>query len=151
MPTTIKIPDDLARELGQFGNRDETWETTLRRMANHVDRDAAMEDRRTRQTTANSPPTGESGNELVDEIADGTVVMHRYERGEYAGEEVHATVAGGRIRYDGQLWSPSGAAREADQDIRGDDARESESYGGPGWWYVETEDSDLKKLREALN
>lgn len=149
MPTSIKIPDDLAEEIGQFGNRDETWETTIRRLINHVDRDAAMEDRRNRQTTADRNPTEESGNELVKELEDGTVVVHKYERGKYAGEEVHATVDGGHIRYDGELWSPSGAAREADQDVRGEDARPSESYGGPGWWYVENENGKREKLREV--
>ncbi|WP_267164364.1 hypothetical protein [Halovenus salina] len=82
---------------------------------------------------------------------DGTAVIHRYKQGEYAGEEVHATVEGGHIRYDGQLWSPSGAAREADQDIRGDDARESKGYGGPGWWCIETENGELKKLKETVS
>lgn len=75
-----------------------------------------------------------------------TVVLHKYQRGKYADRVVHATVNGTHLEFDGELWSPSGAAREADEDVRGSDARSSGGYGGPDWWEYEDENGEWRNL-----
>jgi hypothetical protein len=84
----------------------------------------------------------------LSESDDGTVVRHEYQRGEFSGEIVEATVQGGRINVDGddgpedraiETRTPSGAAREADELVRGENARGS-GYNGWQWWEYEDDD-----------
>lgn len=140
MARTIKVDDKLYRELGNYGNRDESWNDVLARVLAHVDEDAAFDDRDSRETTHGSPSVNSADSEL-NALPDGTVVRHRYQRGDYSGEEVEATVQGGRLSVEGddaETRSPTGAARIADKKVRGDDAR-GEGYNGWTWWEYETE------------
>jgi hypothetical protein len=147
MAGTINLDEDLYRELGQYGNRDESWNDIVARVLEHVDEEAAREDRENRITTfENEEPT--AGNPAVQALDDGTVVRHKYTRGPYEGTEVEATVRGGKLEYNGERWSPSGAAREADRDVRGSDARDS-GYRGPTWWEYENENGEWAPLNTA--
>jgi len=93
MARSIKLADDLYQELGDFGNRDESWNDVLARVLVHVDEDAALEDRNNRATTYNSQGAEAEDSEL-SELPDGTIVRHRYQRGDYGGETVEATIQG---------------------------------------------------------
>jgi hypothetical protein len=88
-------------------------------------------------------------NPHVEALEDGTEVRFKIERGDYAGEEKTGVVRGGRIEYNGNTWSPSGMAREADQDIRGGDARQSESYNGPREIEYQNEDGGWVPIRNS--
>jgi hypothetical protein len=55
-------------------------------------------------------------------LPDDTVLRFKYYRTEYEGVEYHAQVRDGRIEFQGETWSPSGAAREVDTLIRGEGA-----------------------------
>lgn len=143
MVPTINVADELYRELGRFGNRDESWNDVLARLIEHADEDAALNDRDDRATTyTGQTMTDTSG---LEELPTGTMVRHKFKRGQYSGETVEATVDGGRIKYDGETWSPSGAAREADRDLRGDDARGS-GYSGWEFWEYENEDGNWVQI-----
>ena len=149
MARSIKVSDDLYQELGHFGNRDESWNDVLARVLAHVDEDAALEDRDNR-ATGYSSQGAEAADSALSELSDGTVVRHRYQRGEYSGETVEATVQGGRLSVGGdtqETRSPTGAARVADKQLRGDDAR-GEGYNGWTWWEYETEDGDWEPITE---
>ncbi|ELY41671.1 DUF7557 family protein [Halalkalicoccus jeotgali] len=132
MTPTINLDEELHRELASYGNRDESYNTILARILNHVDEEEAQRDRMNRNTTFETDEEEESSsNPAVEQLDDGTEVRFKIERGEYAGEERTGIVRGGRIEYNGSTWSPTGMAREADHDIRGSDARNSGSYSGP--------------------
>lgn len=148
MSGTINLDEDLFRELGQYGNRDESWNDIVARVLEHLDKEAAREDRENRSTTFSRKRPEEGGNPAVRALDDGTVVRHRYSRGEY--EDAEATVRGGHLEYDGDLWSPSGAAREADRDIRGADARDS-GYRGPTWWEYQNESGEWAPINTATS
>ena len=149
MARSIKVADDLYQELGHFGNRDESWNDVLARVLAHVDEDAALEDRDNRATSYNSQEA-EAADSALSELPDGTVVRHRYQRGGYSGETVEATVQGGRLSVEDdtqETRSPTGAARVADKQLRGDDAR-GEGYNGWTWWEYETEDGEWVAIDE---
>lgn len=81
-------------------------------------------------------------------LPDGTVLRFRYERGKYDGVEYHATVNDGRIEVNGSRYSPSGAAREVDRLIRGEDGHE-------GWhpyekWEWNPGDGNWKPIGELV-
>lgn len=147
MARSIKLADDLSQKLGRYGNRDESWNDVLARVLAHVDEDAALEDRDNRATTHNSSTTS-SDDSALSNLPDGTVVRHRYQRGDYSGETVEATVRGGRLSVEDdsqETRSPTGAARVADRQLRGDDAR-GEGYNGWTWWEYETEDGEWEQI-----
>lgn len=149
MATTIKLPDDLAKELGQFANRDESWSDAVVRVLKHTDTDAARVDRDDRATTypGKQPKAGRSG---LNKLEDGTVVRHKYRRGKYAGEAVEAIVQGGRLAVEGDSMdtrTPSGAASVADEQYRGEDAR-SGGWNGWEWWEYQNEDGEWIPLKE---
>lgn len=89
-------------------------------------------------------------------LEDGTVVRHVYQTGEYRGEKVTATVQGDRINVSGDpgpdnrdytTRTPSGAAREADQRFRSDDASDDvNGYSGWFWWEYENEEGEWVPL-----
>lgn len=125
------MTEGLYQKLSRFGNRDESWNDVVVRVLAHVDEDAALKDRNNRETTHNSQ-TAESEGSALSQLSDGTVVRHWYQRGNYSGETVEATIQGGRLSVEGdtqETRSPSGAARVADRNFRGDDARD-EGYNG---------------------
>ena len=147
MARTIKKDEELYRDLGRYGNRDESWNDVLARVLAHIDEEAALADRDNRETTHNSQET-EVEDSALSQLPDGTVVRHRYQRGEYSGETVEATVQGGRLSVEGdtqETRSPTGAARIADKKLREDDAR-GEGYNGWTWWEYETEDGDWEPI-----
>lgn len=147
MARTIKIDEDLYRDLGRYGNRDESWNDVLARVLAHVDEEAALDDRDNRETTHNSQSTVAEDSSL-NQLPDGTVVRHRYQRGDYRGETVEATVQGGRLSVEGDIQetrSPTGAARIADEQIRDEDAR-GRGYNGWTWWEYETEDGNWEPI-----
>ena len=143
MTETVSYDDELYKELASYGNKDESHNTILARILKHLDEEAAQEDRLNRTTTWEGQEEEQSGNPHVEALEDGTEVRYRIERGDYAGEERTGVVQGGRVEYDRGDWSPSGFAREADQDIRGSDARQSESYNGSREVEYENEDGEL--------
>jgi len=149
MARSIKVADDLYQELGHFGNRDESWNDVLARVLTHVDEEAALEDRDNRSTRYNTQGA-EAADSALSELPDGTVVRHRYKRGEYSGETVEATVKGGRLSVEGdeqETRSPTGAARVADKNLRQDNAR-GKGYNGWTWWEYETEDGAWEPINE---
>lgn len=149
MARSIKVADDLHQELGRFGNRDESWNDVLARVLTHVNEEAALEDRDNRATTHNSQAGGAEDSAL-NQLPNGTVVRHRYQRGDYSGETVEATVQGGRLSVEDDeqdTRTPTGAARVADKQLRRDDAR-GEGYNGWTWWEYETEDGEWEPINE---
>ena len=149
MARTIKIDDDLHRDLGRFGNRDESWNDVVARVLAHVDEDAALQDRNNRTTTHGGQETT-SGKSGLEKLPDGTVVRHAYSRGEYSGHSVEATVVGDRLSVEGdteETRSPTGAARVADEKLRGDDAR-GEGYNGWTWWTYQDENGEWRRIQE---
>lgn len=147
MARSIKIADDVYQELGRFGNRDESWNDVVTRVLEHVDEDAALDDRDNRETTH---ADGRSGprHEGLARLADGTIVRHEYRRGDYSGEVAKAEVKGDRLAVEGdsqETRSPTGAARVADEQVRGDDAR-GEGYNGWTWWEYEDDDGQWKPI-----
>lgn len=149
MARSIKLADGLYQDLGRFGNRDESWNDVVARVLEHVDEDAALEDRDARATTHTTEEAG-SEDSALSKLNDGTVVRHRYQRGDYSGETVEATVQGGRLSVDGDTQdtrSPTGAARVADKQLRGDDAR-GEGYNGWTWWEYENEDGEWVPIND---
>jgi len=67
----------------------------------------------------------EAEDSELSELPDGTIVRHRYQRGDYGGETVEATAPqGGRLSVedDTKTRVPRKAARVADKQLRGDDA-----------------------------
>lgn len=91
-------------------------------------------------------------------LEDGTVVRHVYQTGKYQGEKVTETVKGDRIDVSGDpgpdgrdytTRTPSGAAREADQRFRGEDARKHEnSYSGWFWWEYRNDEGEWVPIDE---
>lgn len=136
MGKRINIADELHRELAEFGNRDESYNTIIARVLEHTNKDEAQKDRMNRVTSYEERGRDEDekslmGNDALETLPDGVEVRWRIERGDYAGEERTGTVRGGRIEFNGSTWTPSGFAREADREIRGTEARSSGSYAGP--------------------
>jgi hypothetical protein len=143
MARSIKLADELYQDLGRFGNRDESWNDVVCRVLEHVDEDAALEDRDAR-TTTHTMQDASSEDSALSKLDDGTVLRHRYQRGDYSGEVVEATVQGGRLSVEGdtqETRSPTGAAQVADKQLRGDDAR-GKGYNGWTWWEYENEDGE---------
>lgn len=148
MARTIKVDEELYRDLGRFGNRDESWNDVLARVLEHVDKNAALNDRDNRETTHGGQQT--IGSSALGKLEDGTVVKHHYRRGDYSGETVEATVQGDRLSVEGddqEIRSPTGAARVADIQLRGDDAR-GEGYNGWTWWEYENEAGELVPIND---
>ena len=149
MARTIKIDEDLYKDLGRYGNRDESWNDVLARVLAHVDEDAALQDRDNRETTHTNQKT-KTKDSALSKLPDGTVVRHRYQRGDYSGETVEATVQGGHLSVENDkvmMRTPTGAARVADGQLRGNDAR-GEGYNGWTWWEYETEDGEWVPIDE---
>ena len=149
MARTIKLDEELYRDLGRYGNRDEAWNDVIARVLAHVDEKAALEDRDNRETGHRGQETS-SGNSALGKLPDGTVVRHLYQRGNYAGEVVEATVHRDGLSVEGdsqETRSPTGAARVADIQLREDDAR-GEGYNGWTWWEYENEDGEWVSINE---
>lgn len=147
MAPTIKVADDLYQDIGRFGNRDETWNDVLARLIVHVDENAALTDRDNRTTTHSSSQQA-TGNSGLAKLEDGTVVIHWYQRGEYSGQHVEATVKGDRLSVQGdtqETRTPTGAARVADKKHREEDAR-GEGYNGWKWWKFENENGEWEPI-----
>lgn len=141
--------DDWVVADDDVSDRDESWNDVLARVLAHVNEEEALEDRDNRVTTHDSTETS-ADDSALEQLADGTVVRHRYQRGEYSGETVEATVRGGRLAVDGdtqETRTPTGAARVADKQLRGDDAR-GEGYNGWTWWEYETDDGEWVPITE---
>lgn len=91
--------------------------------------------------------TSEEGHPVLQDLDDGTTVRYKYERGDLAGTVVEAEVQGGHIKYAGDKYSPTGAARAALRDLRGEDY----PTNGWKWWEYQNEENDwieLKNIRE---
>lgn len=151
MAPTINLAEDLYRDLGRYGNRDESWNDVVARVLEYVDEDNALEDKENRATSYARVGTAQSSEDSVfQKLEDGTVVRHRYQRGGYGGTEVEATVVDGKVEYDGTKYnSPSPAALAADEDIRGADS--ASALNGWDWWEYENKDRDwvpIDTLRE---
>lgn len=155
MVPTINLSEGPYRELGRYGNRDESWNVVMARVLEHVDEDAALADKRSRRTEYSIEQGEEysdnqnSGESALRKLADGTTVQHRYQRGNYSGAEVEARVSNGKIEFEGQSYSPSRAALVADQSVRGPDS--ASSLNGWEWWEYEDENGEwvmIDDLRE---
>ncbi|MDB2265721.1 hypothetical protein PM025_16605 [Halorubrum ezzemoulense] len=155
MTKSVKLPDELAKKVGQFTNKDETWADGIARLLAHTDTDAVMEDRNNRETVysegqvkAGNPETQpENEDHPFNQLGDGTTVRHKYRRGDYAGDVVEGTIEGTKIVVEGdsELRSPSGAAKFADRQHRGDDAREG-GWNGWEWWEFQNDDGEWAEL-----
>ena len=155
MTKSVKLPDELAKKVGQFTNKDETWADGIARQLAHTDTDAVMEDRNNRETVysegqvkAGNPETQpENEDHPFNQLGDGTTVRHKYRRGDYAGDVVEGTIEGTKIVVEGdsELRSPSGAAKFADRQHRGDDAREG-GWNGWEWWEFQNDDGEWAEL-----
>lgn len=66
--------------------------------------------------------TNNNNDAELSMLPDDTILRFKYHRTEYEGVEYRAQVRDGRIEFKGETWSPSGAAREVDNLIRGGDA-----------------------------
>jgi len=153
MSETITLADEVHKELASYGNRDESYNTILLRVLTNLNEEEAKNDREKRETVfeRGEKSRGEStGNPVVEKLEDGTTVRWKIEQGDYAGQGKTGTVKGGRVEYRGSTWSPSGFAREADQDIRADDARSSESYGGPREVEYKNESGNWVSIKSVL-
>jgi predicted CopG family antitoxin len=152
MSKTITIADELHKRLSEFGNRDESYNTIISRVLKHTDEDEAQNDRKNRITTyekADEDKDALSGNPAVEALEDGTEVRWTIDSGEYDDKRT-GEVEGGRIKFRGSTWRPSGFAREADREIRGDDARSSESYAGPREVEYQNEDGEWVSINSVL-
>jgi hypothetical protein len=155
MTKNIKVPDELAKEIGQFTNKDETWADGIARLLAHTDTDAAIEDRDNRETVysesqaeaGSSETQPENEDHPFRELGDGTTVRHKYRRGGYAGDVVKGTIKGEKIVVggDSEARSPSGAAKFADRQHRGNDAREG-GWNGWDWWKFQNDDGEWVEL-----
>jgi len=152
MSKTITLADEVHKELAGYGNRDESYNTIVLRVLNNLNEEEAKRDRENRATVFER---GENGDELtgspaIEKLDDGTTVRWKLQQGEYAGKAKTGRVNGGRVEYRDTTWSASGFARAADQDIRGDDARSSESYRGPKEVEYQNEDGDWVAIDTVL-
>jgi hypothetical protein len=155
MSPNIPVDTSIHEELGQYGNRDETWNDVIARLLKHVDEEKALADRDNRNTTYDRQEPKSISRGLDGLLEDGTVLRHKYKRGDYSGEIIEATVKDGRIDVEGDegpyadvnTRSPSGAARESDKIVRGDDARGS-GYNGWDWWEYKDENDNWVEIRE---
>lgn len=79
-------------------------------------------------------------------MEDGTKVRYAFERGDHFGKVIEGEIQGGHIVFQGEKYSPTGAARAALEEIRGD------AYETNGWvWWkckIDGEWEELKKLRD---
>jgi hypothetical protein len=89
--------------------------------------------------------TERDGHPVLNKIEDETKLRYKYTRGDYAGEIVEAEICNGHVVYKNEQYSPTGAARAALRDIRGEDYE----LNGWNWWkYYETETESWEKLSE---
>lgn len=146
MTKNVKLPDELAKKLGQLTNKDETWADGVARVFAYTDMEAAMEDRNNRETVY-SETRQEDVDHPFDKLEDGTTVRHKYQRGDYAGDVVEGTIQGEKIIPEGDdgAKAPSGAAKFADKQHRGDDAR-SGGWNGWEWWKFQNDDGEWVEL-----
>jgi len=146
MTKNIKLPDELAKKIGQFTNKDETWADGVARLLAHTDTDAAIEDRNNR-VTVYSDNQSEDVDHSLEKLEDGTTVRHKYRRGDYAGSVIEGTIQGTNIVVEGDndTRSPSGAAEFADKQHRGDDARKG-GWNGWEWWEFQNDDGEWVEL-----
>lgn len=155
MSKTITIDDELYKKLAMYGNRDESHNTIIARLLEHINKDEAQEDRMNRETVF-VPDSGardeysQRSNPVVEALPDGTEVRYRIARGDYAGEDRFGTVQGGRLKYDGELVTPTGMARRADKEIRGSDARSSEAYAGPRELEYQNDEGEWVPVQSVL-
>jgi hypothetical protein len=97
-------------------------------------------------------------NSKLGQLDNGTTLRHVYKRGKYSGEKVTGHVQDERISVPGDSGpdnskystrTPSGAAREADQWCRNEDARaDPYGYSGWDWWEYKNEDGEWRPIRE---
>jgi predicted CopG family antitoxin len=156
MTPTINVNDEVYRELGRFGNRDESWNTVVNRILKHVDEEAAMEDRDNREDSGDHESTSLNfddiqadsetvGDPHLRQLEDSTPVRHRYRRGNYSGAKIMGRIENGQIQVAGRRFpAPSRAAVAADKEKRGEDARES--INGWRWWEYQKSDGEWVKL-----
>ena len=85
----------------------------------------------------------DDGKAELGMLPDGTVLRFKYYRGDYAGVEYRATVKDSRIKFRGETWSPSGAAREVDDLIRGED---SNTWNGWEKWEWNRGDGEWESI-----
>lgn len=148
MTPTINLNEEVYSDLGRFGNRDESWNTVVKRLLEHVDEEAAIEDRDNRESPSGYEPSrmqdSESGDPTLRQLDDGTVVRHKYQRGSYSGAEVEGRIRDGEVEFDGERYAPSTAARIADEKKRGEDSMSTAN--GWTWWEFQNDDGEWVKL-----
>ena len=84
------------------------------------------------------------GHEALHQLNDGKKVRHHYKYGEYSGIIVEATVENGSIIYDNEKLSPSGAAKQANEDSTG---KRSELNGWEWWRFYDEKEEEWKELQ----
>lgn len=94
--------------------------------------------------------SGEMPDPELPMLPDGTTLRWQYlEQGEYSAITIFAEVQDGRIQFQGEPRSPSGATRDFDKLIRGDDGY-AWDYPWEKWeWNNGKEWIPIKTLRES--
>jgi hypothetical protein len=90
--------------------------------------------------------TSENGHPRLEKLEEVVEIRHQYKRGEQAGETVEGKIRDGHIIYNNEKFSPSGAARKANSDIRNS---EYEINGWIWWEFFDEEKGEWRSL-EAL-
>jgi len=90
--------------------------------------------------------TKDSGHPVLEKLSDGTEVRYKFVNGEYSGTIIKAKVEGGHILYQNEKYSPTGAARAALKEIRGDNY---ELNGWEWWKYYDKDNDEWRKLIDA--
>lgn len=142
MSPSINLSEDLYKELGQYGSRDESWDDVVARVLEHVDEEEALKDKQKRLTTHSktdsTTQSRSSGNSTLKQLEDGTTLRHKYQQGNYSGNKAEARVVDGYIEVEGEKFdSPSPAAEKADRVVRGEDS--AASLNGWEWWEYKNE------------
>lgn len=88
--------------------------------------------------------SAESGHPILNELENGTKLRHKYKKGDQAGVVVEATVQEGHVVYRDGKFSPTGAARVANQDATG---KEYEVNGWRWWDYYDEENSEWRQMK----
>jgi hypothetical protein len=87
--------------------------------------------------------TSEEGHPELRQLDDGTKIRYKYQKGDLAGTVIDAEIQEGHIIYEGASYSPTGAARAALRDLRGEDYE----LNGWEWWEYQDDEGNWKILK----
>jgi hypothetical protein len=89
--------------------------------------------------------TKDEGHEAIKRLENGTKVKHKYKWGEHEGVVINGEISGGHIIYDGEKYSPTGAAKIAIRELK----KDGYTVNGWTWWkYYDEESGSWKPLNK---